>query len=155
MEFHIRLKELRLKTGESQGEVASAVGCAARQYQRFEKSEQKPGFDNLWKLADHFQVSVDFLMGRVDRAELVLEEPDQTPLHGPDTPAEALEDRLKRLRKLARETQPVLAAAIGVSTAQILRFEKGEQKPGLDNLWKLADHFGVTMDYLAGRTDEP
>ncbi len=155
MEFHIRLKELRLKTGESQGEVASAVGCAARQYQRFEKSEQKPGFDNLWKMADHFQVSVDFLMGRVDRAELVLEEPDQTPLHGPDTPAEALEDRLKRLRKLARETQPVLAAAIGVSTAQILRFEKGEQKPGLDNLWKLADHFGVTMDYLAGRTDEP
>lgn len=155
MEFHIRLKELRLKAGESQGKVASAVGCAARQYQRFEKGGQKPGFDNLWKLADHFQVSVDFLMGRVDRAKLVLEEPDQTPSYGPDGPAEALEDRLKRLRKLARETQPVLAAAIGVSTTQILRFEKGEQKPGLDNLWKLADHFGVTIDYLVGRTDEP
>ena len=39
MEFHIQLKELRLKAGESQGEVASAVGCAARQYQRFEKGE--------------------------------------------------------------------------------------------------------------------
>ena len=153
MEFHIRLKELRLKAGESQGKVASAVGCAARQYQRFEKGEQKPGFDNLWKLADHFQVSVDFLMGRVDRAKLVLEEPDQTPSYGPDGPAEALEDRLKRLRKLARETQPVLAAAIGVSTTQSLGFEKGEQKPGLDNLWKLADHFGVTIDYLAGLED--
>ena len=156
MEFHIRLKELRLKAGESQGKVASAVGCAARQYQRFEKGEQKPGFDNLWKLADHFRVSVDFLMGRVDNAEeSLLEEPDQTLSCGPDVSAEALEDRLKRLRKLARETQPVLAAAIGVSTTQILRFEKGEQKPGLDNLWKLADHFGVTIDYLVGRTDEP
>lgn len=155
MEFHIRLKELRLKAGESQGKVASAVGCAARQYQRFEKGEQKPGFDNLWKLADHFRVSVDFLMGRVDNAEeSLLEEPDQTLSCGPDVPAEALEDRLKRLRKLARETQPVLAAAIGVSTTQILRFEKGEQKPGLDNLWKLADHFGVTIDYLVGRSDQ-
>ena len=153
MEFHIRLKELRLKAGESQGKVASAVGCAARQYQRFEKGEQKPGFDNLWKLADHFRGSVDFLMGRVDNAEeSLLEEPDQTLSCGPDVPAEALEDRLKRLRKLARETQPVLAAAIGVSTTQILRFEKGEQKPGLDNLWKLADHFGVTIDYLVGRS---
>ena len=156
MEFHIRLKELRLKAGESQGKVASAVGCATRQYLRFEKGEQKPGFDNLWKLANHFQVSVDFLMGRVDNAEEPLpEEPDQTPSGGPDVPVEALEDRLKRLRKLARETQPVLAAAVGVSTTQILRFEKGEQKPGLDNLWKLADHFGVTIDYLVGRSDEP
>ena len=31
---------------------------------------------------------------------------------------------------------------------------KGEQKPGFDNLWALADHFGVTVDYLMGRTDE-
>lgn len=155
MECCERLKELRTKRGESQGQLSASVGISVKQIVRFEKGEQKPGFDNLWKLADHFQVSVDFLMGRVDRAELVLEEPDQTTLRGPDTPAEALEDRLKRLRKLAGETQSVLAAAIGVSTAQILRFEKGEQKPGLDNLWKLADHFGVTMDYLAGRTDEP
>ena len=66
----------------------------------------------------------------------------------------AFGDRLKELRRAAGETQPVLAKAVGVSTGQIVRFEKGEQKPGLDNLWKLADHFQVTMDYLAGRTDE-
>ena len=155
MKYCERLKELRIKSGESQGQLSAAVDISVKQIARFEKGEQKPGFDNLWKLADHFRVSVDFLMGRADRAELLLEEPDQTPSCGPDVPAEALEDRLKWLRKLARETQPVLAAAIGVSTTQILRFEKGEQKPGLDNLWKLADHFGVTIDYLVGRTDEP
>ena len=52
------------------------------------------------------------------------------------------------------ETQGQLAAAIGGSIKQIVRFEKGEQKPGFDNLWKLADHFHVTVDYLMGRTDE-
>ena len=62
-------------------------------------------------------------------------------------------ERLKLLRKEANETQPALAVAIGVSTKQIVRFERGEQKPGFDNLWKLADHFQVTVDFLMGRSD--
>ena len=62
--------------------------------------------------------------------------------------------RLKELRKEAGETQKMLASAIGISVNQVIRFEKGEQKPGFDNLWALADHFGVTVDYLMGRTDE-
>lgn len=64
-------------------------------------------------------------------------------------------ERLKELRTKSGETQGQLSAAVGVSVKQIVRFEKGEQKPGFDNLWKLADHFGVTIDYLVGRTDEP
>lgn len=66
MEFHIRLKELRQKAGEKQDDVSHAVGCTTRQYQRFEKGEQKPGFDNLWALADHFHVTMDYLAGRSD-----------------------------------------------------------------------------------------
>ena len=62
--------------------------------------------------------------------------------------------RLKELRKEAGETQKMLASAIGMSVNQVIRLEKGEQKPGFDNLWALADHFGVTVDYLMGRTDE-
>ena len=46
------------------------------------------------------------------------------------------EERLKALRK------------------QVVRFEHGEQKPGFDNLWALADHFKVTVDFLMGRTDD-
>ena len=63
-------------------------------------------------------------------------------------------ERLKELRTKSGETQGQLSAAVGVSVKQIVRFEKGEQKPGFDNLWKLADHFGVTIDYLVGRTDQ-
>ena len=48
----------------------------------------------------------------------------------------------------------MLASAIGISVNQVIPYEKGEQKPGFDNLWALADHFGVTVDYLMGRTDE-
>ena len=40
------------------------IQTTLRQYQRFEKGEQKPGFDNLIRLADCFQVSLDYLAGR-------------------------------------------------------------------------------------------
>lgn len=66
MNFPERLKELRSKRGESQIALAQAIGVSSKQIVRFEKGEQKPGFDNLWALADHFQVTVDFLMCRRD-----------------------------------------------------------------------------------------
>ena len=62
-------------------------------------------------------------------------------------------ERIRALRKEVGETQKVVAEAIGVSVNQIVRFESGEQKPGFDNLWKLADHFQVTVDFLMGRSD--
>ena len=67
MTFEEKLKELRQKSGLNQNQTAEAVGITLRQYQRFEKGEQRPGYDNLIKIADHFDVSLDWLMGRSDR----------------------------------------------------------------------------------------
>lgn len=61
-----RLQELRKESGMTQQQVANAIQTTLRQYQRFEKGEQKPGYDNLIKLADCFQVSLDYLAGRSD-----------------------------------------------------------------------------------------
>ena len=62
-------------------------------------------------------------------------------------------ERLRELRKEKKETQVQVAQAVGITGRQYQRFEAGEN-PGFDNFWALADHFGVSMDYLAGRTDE-
>ena len=59
MEFYERMRELRKEHGETQA-----------QYQRFETGKQKPGFDSLLALADHFGVSLDYLAGRSDRREM-------------------------------------------------------------------------------------
>ena len=66
MEIHERIKELRKEFKESQVKVAEAIGITPRQYQRCEAGEQKPGFENLCALADHFGVSLDYLAGRTD-----------------------------------------------------------------------------------------
>ncbi len=65
-----------------------------------------------------------------------------------------IKDRLRALRKERKETQGQIAEAICITVRQYQRFEAGEQKPGFDNLCALADHFEVSLDYLAGRTDE-
>lgn len=69
MNFYERMRALRKERKETQVQVAEAIGITDRQYQRFEAGEQKPGFDNLCALADHFGVSIDYLAGRTDRRE--------------------------------------------------------------------------------------
>ena len=64
MTFHQHLLELRTQSGMTQQQVADAIQTTLRQYQRFEKGEQKPGFENLIRLADCFHVSLDELVCR-------------------------------------------------------------------------------------------
>ena len=55
-----------------------------------------------------------------------------------------LQERMRELRKERKETQRQVADAIGVTDRQY---------QGFDSLLALADHFGVSLDYLAGRSD--
>ena len=61
--------------------------------------------------------------------------------------------RLKALRKERRETQLQVAQAVGMGDRHYQRVENDEGLPGLEIFSALADLFGVSMDYLAGRTD--
>lgn len=62
--------------------------------------------------------------------------------------------RLRRLREKERRKRRVLSELCGLSHDTIRRYENGEVQPTLDVLIKLANHFGVTLDYLAGLTDK-
>ena len=61
--------------------------------------------------------------------------------------------RLKALRKERKETQLQVAQAIGMGDRHYQRIENDEGLPGLEIFCALAEHFGVSLDYLAGRTD--
>ena len=65
-----------------------------------------------------------------------------------------LKNRIRELRKEMGETQLQVAQAIGVSPRYYQNRELGENLPGLECFIALADHFGVSLDYLAGRTEE-
>ena len=63
--FADKIRALRKDKKLTQAEVAMEVGLSARGYQDLELGA-KPGFDNLLHIADFYDVSVDWLMGRTD-----------------------------------------------------------------------------------------
>lgn len=54
------------------------------------------------------------------------------------------------LRKQKDWNQTELAANSGVSREMIGKYERGEAVPSIDAAKKIADAFGVSMDYLVG-----
>ncbi|MDE7219315.1 MAG: helix-turn-helix domain-containing protein [Oscillospiraceae bacterium] len=64
-------------------------------------------------------------------------------------------ERIKALRCKHGMTQEALGKIIGVRQDSIYTYEKGKNYPEVRNLMILADYFGVSTDYLLGRTDNP
>lgn len=62
--FKERLKELRTKKKMLQRDVAKYLDVTVRTYQYYESGELEPGLEKLVKIADLFEVSTDFLLGR-------------------------------------------------------------------------------------------
>lgn len=61
-----RLSMLRKEKGVSRKVVAGAVKIAERTYQRYEEAEREPTASVLTALADYYDVSLDYLVGRTD-----------------------------------------------------------------------------------------
>lgn len=64
----------------------------------------------------------------------------------------AIGDKLLKLRKGRKLSQEKLAKLIGTSGPIIGRYERGEMVPSVEVAGKLADVFGVTLDYLVDDT---
>lgn len=67
----------------------------------------------------------------------------------------AFGNRLLSLRKERGWSQPELGKQVGTSGAIIGRYERGEITPSIEVAKKLADAFGVTLDFLVGDKDVP
>lgn len=62
--------------------------------------------------------------------------------------------RLKNLRQTRQLRQWELAKDIEVCRGAISHYERGVREPEYYNLVKIADFFGVSIDYLLGRSEE-
>lgn len=64
-------------------------------------------------------------------------------------------ERLKELRKKYNLNQTELANILNVGQRQISYYENGRGIPPLPFLIRLSNYFGVSLDYLAGRSHNP
>lgn len=63
-------------------------------------------------------------------------------------------ERLKMLRSARGVLQKDIAALLGIDRTTYVKYEKGVSEPSIETLLKLADYFGVSVDFLLGREDE-
>lgn len=57
------------------------------------------------------------------------------------------------LRKLNNLSQSTVAQAVNIVLRTYQRYESNERIPDIEVAGALADFFGVSLDYLCGRTD--
>ena len=61
-----RIRTLRKEKKMKQGEAAEILGLSISSYCRYERGEREPDAAVLWRMADLYEVSVDYLIGRSD-----------------------------------------------------------------------------------------
>lgn len=66
--FGKRLFEIRESRGESQQELADSIGITRQSLSRYELGERTANIDLLKKIAEHYSVSADYLLGLTDNA---------------------------------------------------------------------------------------
>ena len=63
----LRLKELRLARRMTQQRLAMELSMSQNTVSRYENGEREPGLKELIRIADYFDVSVDYLLERTDQ----------------------------------------------------------------------------------------
>lgn len=64
-----------------------------------------------------------------------------------------MQNNLRKLRKEKGLSQIAVQMQTGIEQAFISKYENGERVPPTETLMQLADFYGVSMDYIMGRTD--
>ena len=69
MDFAERIRRLRRAQHMTQAEFAEKIGMTMRGYQDIERGSM-PRYENLLRIADFYDISVDWLMGRTEKREI-------------------------------------------------------------------------------------
>ncbi|EDX54311.1 XRE family transcriptional regulator [Bacillus sp. SH7-1] len=69
-----KIKELRKNNKITQEQLGNAIGVSKMAISYFEKGKKSPGRESLEKIADYFNVTTDYLLGRSEDPELSEEE---------------------------------------------------------------------------------
>lgn len=66
----MRLKEIRKSKGISQLKMALDLNTNQNTISRYETGEREPGISELIKIADYFNVSIDYLLERTNNPDM-------------------------------------------------------------------------------------
>lgn len=135
MDFYMVLQKIMTERDLSIPDLARLSGLPDSTLRSAVVRKQKSvALDVACKLARGLGVSLDYLNYGEDPE---IENPNPRPLI-----------RLKELRTSAKLTQQEVAVHLGVERSTYVKYERGNSDPPSSALVKLADMFGVSVDYI-------
>lgn len=98
-----------------------------------------PSIKAISKIAEYFDVTVEYLIGNCD-----------LPSNQSALASSQFGKTLRQLRQQHSFTQADLAEKLGLSKANVCKYEAGSVEPNIDTLLRLSELFNVSVDYLLG-----
>lgn len=147
MEYTDTLKQLRETNNITQEELANILNITRGLYSQYEIADKIIPLNQLNKLSNYFNVSIDFLLG-INKNKIYsnIKEKINNELFG---------SRLKDFRKEHKLTQEKLAKELNTSHSVISSYEKGKTLILTSFLYTICKKYNISADYLLGKIDEP
>ena len=148
-------RELRIKNGYSQQEVAKLLHVNQTAVSQWERGVTTPPISILLALCDLYNTTPDLLLGKpLENAEEMLAVDENEKIRSEVVkPAHMDGSRVKSSRKAAGLTQQELAERLAVSQRTVAAWEAETRAPSIELLINLANILGVSIEYLLGTSD--
>ncbi len=134
------LEELIFESGKDHKTVAAELGISASCLTDYLKHDVLPSVPNLIKIADYFNRSTDFLLGR---------EEDDKALTFKICPP--FSERLEYLKKQYNCTSYKIYTQTEITKSRFYDWKNGKRVPTVENIIKLAEFFDCRVDFILGR----
>lgn len=139
--FKERLSELMIENDLSPTTLGAKIGSSRMTINRYLQGSRTPSVEFLIILADFFHCTMDYLIG--------LDEENYSTIFVAPPP---FSQRILELCEIYGKTRYEIQHKTQISMASIYSWQQNPRYPTIDNILRLAEFFGCTVDYVIGRT---
>ena len=137
--FGGRLSDLMLEKGVSSIKLGNAIGVSKSAINNWRSGKFQMYLSNLLKVADYFNCSLEYLVGRTEN-----------PLDYAPKPCPPFYARFRAVMKERGKTRYGMNRDTAIKDSYFTEWASGSD-PRVSSLIEAADYLGVTLDYLVGR----
>lgn len=140
MEISERIKELMMDKGIDSQTLSKELGVSESTVSRWKNSCKSMRLSSALKIADYFNCSLDFLVGRSEKIMDFM----------PQKPYPLFYENLRNLMKKKNITRYEIHVNTKIKSSHFVDWSRGSD-PHILSLIELADYLEITLDCLAGR----
>lgn len=143
---NFRLKEIRETQEYTQLEIANKLNIQRGTYASWECGNDIISTKQLYKLANLYQVSIDYLVNLTNVNNLIV---NNRPIN-----LTKIGNNLMHIRQIANLSQLQIAESNGINQSTWWGYEHGKTLITLTSLIALAQKYNYSIDWILGRTNE-